>query len=99
MSRQQLRVYRIEPGHLDDFAAAWTSGVLPLRARHGFTSRAWTVPDEDTFVWLLSYDGPGSFGDADAEYYRSPERAALEPDPAHWIVRIESKWLEPVEEP
>ena len=96
MTSQQLRTYRIETGHFDDFLAAWTAGVLPLRERFGFRSEAWTVPGEDLFVWLLSYQGLDSFEDADAAYYASPDRAALTPDPAHWIAKDETRWLTPV---
>jgi hypothetical protein len=93
----QLRIYGIEPGRLDDFVAAWTAGVLPLRRRCGFDVIAWTVPGEDTFVWLLSYAGPGNFAEADALYYASPERANLRPDPADWIVSNETRWLQPID--
>ena len=86
MAQFQLRDYEIADGHLDEFVAAWTSGVLPLRRAAGFDVRAWTVPGESRFVWLLSYDGPETFQAADAAYYASPARAALDPDPAQWIV-------------
>lgn len=92
----QLRIYGIELGRLDDFVAAWTAGVLPLRRRFGFEATAWMVPGEDTFVWLLSYAGPSTFAEADALYYASPERAALQPDPAEWIVTNETRWLQPI---
>jgi hypothetical protein len=71
--------------------------VLPLRRQFGFEAKAWTVPGEDTFVWLLSYAGAGTFAEADAAYYASPERASLEPDPARWIVTNETRWLNPID--
>ena len=92
----QLRDYGIAAGHLDDFVAAWTRGVLPLRRAAGFEIRAWTVADESRFVWLLRYDGPGTFEAADAAYYDTPERAALDPDPAQWIVEDRKVMLDPV---
>jgi hypothetical protein len=82
----QLRVYRIAAGHLDDFVAAWKRGVLPLRRKFGFEIDAWSELDGDRFVWLVRWRGPGSFADADAAYYASPDRKALEPDPVQWIV-------------
>jgi hypothetical protein len=85
MSEPELRVYRIEDGHLDDFVSAWRRGVEPLRRRLGFTSRAWTLPQQSLFVWLVAYDGEGTFEAADAAYYASPERASLDPDPRQWI--------------
>jgi hypothetical protein len=81
----QLRVYRIADGHLDDFVAEWRAGVLPLRERFGFRIEAWTDAAESTFVWVVRYDGPGTLEEADRAYYASPERAALEPDPARGI--------------
>lgn len=82
----QLRVYQIAHGHLDDFVSAWTAAVLPLRRNVGFEIEAWTEVDGDRFVWLVRWPGPGSLADADAGYYASAERRALEPDPAQWIV-------------
>lgn len=92
----QLRDYRIAEGHLDDFLDAWTRGVLPLRRAAGFEVMAWTVPGESRFVWLLGYDGPGTFAAADEAYYGAPERAALDPDPAQWIVEDRKLILEPL---
>ena len=91
MSEPQLRIYRIEAGHLDDFVAEWTGGVEPLRRRFGFSSRAWTVPNESLFIWLVGYHGKGSFDEADAAYYASTERASLDPDPRRWIVANETR--------
>jgi hypothetical protein len=96
VSGQQLRVYRIEAGHLEDFASAWKRGVEPLRRRFGFSSQAWTVPGDDVFVWLLAYDGDGTFESADAAYYASSERRAMRPDPARWIAANETHPLVPL---
>jgi hypothetical protein len=96
VSGQELRIYRIEAGHLDEFASAWKRGVEPLRRRFGFGSQAWTVPGEDVFVWLLVYDGDGTFESADAAYYASSERRAMRPDPARWIEATETRVLAPL---
>ena len=96
MTQWQLRDYEIAEGHLDDFVEAWMRGVLPLRRTADFEIMAWTVPGESRFVWLLGYDGPGSFAAADDAYYDSPERAELDPDPAQWIVEDRKLMLEPV---
>ena len=97
MTQWQLRDYGIAEDRLDDFIEAWTGGVLPLRRAAGFEIRAWTVPGESRFVWLLGYDGPGTFAAADEAYYDSPERAALDPDPAQWIVEERKVMLEPID--
>jgi hypothetical protein len=85
MSERQLRVYKIADGHLSDFASEWRAQVLPLRERFGFRIQAWTDPEEHAFVWILEYDGPGTLKEADRAYYASPERVAMDPDPARWI--------------
>lgn len=97
--RTQLRIYTIAEGALDEFVEAWSHGVRPLRERHGFTvDGAWTIPEHDRFVWLLSFAGPGSFEEADGAYYASPDRAALSPDPARLIVESQTYWLSPIPE-
>jgi hypothetical protein len=96
MTQWQLRDYVIAEGHLDDFVEAWTSGVLPLRRGAGFEVQAWTVPGESRFVWLLAYDGPGTFAAADDAYYDTPTRATLDPDPAQWIVADRKLTLEAI---
>jgi hypothetical protein len=86
----QLRIYRIAPGHLEDFVRDWSAGVPRLRRTFGFEVEAWTEADGDRFIWLVRWPGPGSFADADARYYASPARKALHPDPARWIVETET---------
>jgi hypothetical protein len=83
----ELRDYRIVDGSLDRFVEEWLRGIAPLRRAMGFTiERAWTVEDGSRFVWLLSYPGDWvAFEHADRSYYDSPERAALEPNPARLI--------------
>ena len=85
MSQWQLRDYTIKDGQFERFLEAWQKGVPPLRHQFGFEVQAWAVPDESRLVWVLRYDGPGSFDDADRRYYDSPERRALKPDPGQWV--------------
>ncbi len=95
--RSELRDYTIQAGRLTEFVAAWRGGVLPLRRAFGFTiDGAWVVPEQERFVWILSFDGAGTFEERDAAYYASPERKALRPDPAQWIARGDHVFLEPV---
>jgi hypothetical protein len=96
VNRSQLRIYTIEPGRLDDFMTVWSTWVRPLRRRFGFESAAWTVPEENLFIWLVTFRGERTFEEADTAYYASPERQAIRPDPAQWIVRNETRWLRPV---
>lgn len=83
----QLRVYRIAEGRLGEFVQQWLSGVVPLRRKMGFgIDGAWMARGEDRFVWIVSYDGDEeTFKTKNDEYYDSPERKALDPNPADLI--------------
>jgi hypothetical protein len=87
MTATQLRDYRIRAGELDRFVEEWQTGVAPLRRARGFQiPSAWAIAEEDRFLWLLVHPGGwDAFAEADAAYYASPERVALDPDPARLI--------------
>lgn len=93
----QLRIYTINRGRLDDFVAAWRSGVFPLRTRLGFTiSQAWMIRERNEFIWVISHPGPEPWEDVERAYYGSAERAALDPDPAQFIARAEQWFVTPI---
>jgi hypothetical protein len=93
----QLRLYTIDKGRLDDFAAAWRAGVYPLRLKMGYQIPfAAKIPETNQFVWVLAYDGPESWERKEAGYYGSDERKRLSPDPAQWIARPEQLLVTPV---
>ena len=94
----QMRNFTIEPGRMADFVDAWRQGVVPLRKSQGFRiAGAWTVPDEDRFVWLLKADGSREdFEARDARYYQSEARSGVEPDPRQWIRAHSAFFLQPV---
>ena len=50
------------------------------------------IEERNEFVWIVSYDGPESWDAKQAEYYASPERAAVDPDPAQYIAKTE-RWF------
>jgi hypothetical protein len=85
----QLRIYQIKPGAMADWISEWKSQIAPLRRKFGFeVAGAWTV-DEERFVWILRYEGPRSWEEAEADYYASPERKAMDPDPARHLDKTE----------
>lgn len=92
----QLRVYTINRGKLDDFVRAWRAGVYPLRQKLGFRiDGAWVLKERNQFVWLMSYDGT-DWEAQDKAYYASPDRKALNPDPAQFIALAEQWFLSEV---
>jgi len=95
----QLRVYTIKPGEMAAWLSEWRDQIAPLRRRHGFeVVGAWTIDDSDRFVWILRYRGPKSWDQADADYYASPERAAMDPNPARHIADMEHRLMHPLPE-
>lgn len=91
----QVRVYQLQPGQLDTFVREWRERIVPLRRRFGFeVLSAWASVEDDTFVWVLAHEG--SFAEADRAYYLSPERAALDPDPARLLVEPRTFLARPV---
>ncbi|HEV2249966.1 MAG TPA: NIPSNAP family containing protein [Candidatus Limnocylindria bacterium] len=97
MKTTQLREYTITPGQLDTFAEVWSKGVRPLRKTMGFVIEgAWKVPSEGKFVWVVSYDGAAGWDAANKRYYDSPERKAMDPDPASFIIAQRTVFIDRV---
>ena len=90
--RFQLRFYTVRRGALDDFVREWTEHVRPLRLAHGFSVLGpWVVEDENAFVWIVGHDG--DFDAADAAYYASPQRKALDPDPVRHLDEVRTWFM------
>jgi hypothetical protein len=93
--RYQLRMYRVKPGALDEWVREWREYVLPLRRSRGFEVLGpWIRREDDLFVWLIGHD---DLEEANASYSASPERAALDPDPARHLAETSTWILEPLE--
>ena len=93
----QLRMFTIKPGKMRDWVEGWTRLVVPLRRKHGFEiPGAWVIEEQNTFVWLLRYDGPEGFEAKDAAYYAAADRRNLDPDPAEHIAKAEAWFVTPV---
>jgi tetratricopeptide (TPR) repeat protein len=90
-------MYTIKQGKMDEFVKAWSETIYPLRLQHGFkVDGVWVIKDDNRFVWILTYDGPGDWDTKNKAYHDSPERKALNPDPVQLIEHIEAKFLTPV---
>ncbi len=89
----QLRRYRIQAGLGEQFAREWRDSIAPLRERHGFRVSGWLVDGDDDFVWLLEHDDQASFDAADAAYYASAQRQAVQPDPARLVDDARQDWV------
>jgi NIPSNAP len=93
----QLRSYLVKPGEMDEWVTEWKERVYPVRQSQCFVVvGAWVVEADNRFLWILGYDGPGTFTDADAAYYASPERAQLTPDPVRHLDDAEHKMMRSV---
>jgi hypothetical protein len=90
----QLRMYQVTPGRMDEFLAIFPQ-VVEARRSVGFdVVGAWTVPEENRFVWIISTDG--GIEERSKAYYASPQRRAIEPEPAKLLDVIETKIMNAV---
>jgi NIPSNAP len=88
----QLRDYRVKTEELDEWLAEWREQVYPLRLASGFeVVGAWIAREQNRFVWIIGHDDLQAANDA---YYASPDRAAMDPDPARHLARVEETRLE-----
>jgi hypothetical protein len=95
----EVRIYRITPGELDAFVDEWRAHVVPLRRRFGFeVTSAWASLEDDTFVWVLAYDGD-DWESAERAYYDSRERRLIDPDPARHVAEPSGFRARPVRLP
>lgn len=93
----RLRIYEVNPGAMAAWVDEWTRLVRPLREKLGFeVVGAWASEDSNTFVWLLGYDGADGYEAANAAYYASPERGAIEPNPARHLAATQELPVKPV---
>jgi hypothetical protein len=93
----RLRIYEVKQGEMAAWVDEWSRLIRPLREQLGFrVLGAWAAAESSTFVWLLGYDGLDGYEAADAAYYASPERAAVDPDPARHLVSTRQLAVEPV---
>ncbi|MGP4110128.1 NIPSNAP family protein [Streptomyces sp. 4N509B] len=91
----QLRTYTVRHGMLDEWVDRWRAEIVPLRLELGFTiGGAWVDRERDQFIWLISYEGPGTFEEANAAYWSSPARDALGIDPADYLVHTDYRMVE-----
>lgn len=90
---RQLRIYTINKGKLDEFIEGWTRFVYPLHIKHGYRIElAEAMEETNEFVWIVAYDGPEDWDAKQKAYYGSPERAAVDPDPARFIAKTR-RWF------
>jgi hypothetical protein len=93
----ELRIYTVKEGLLDEWAGRWREEIVPLRRAMGFgVGDAWLDRDKNQFVWLISYDGPETFEERNAQYWASPERHEMTLDPADYLVATEKRVVEHV---
>ncbi len=93
----QLRIYTVKPRAMSAWVDEWRRNVAPMREKHGFdVIGPWLIEPEDKFVWILAYEGEAGWEAADAAYYASDERQALDPEPTRHLLTTELWMMRPV---
>lgn len=85
----------MKPGAMSAWIEEWRRSIAPLRRKYGFqVIGPWVIEAEDKFIWILAHGGEQGWEAADAAYYASDERKAVDPEPArhlfateHWMMR------------
>ena len=96
--RYQLRIYRLKPETADEFVELWRRDIVPTRRKLGFgVVGAWRRAEGSEFIWMVRWDGQGSFDEGESAYYASPERAAMTWDPADYIASSQLRVIGAVE--
>jgi hypothetical protein len=92
--QQQLRIYQVKEGRMDDWVVKWRSDVLPVRRRYDFSVIGpWVIRDENRFVWIVGHD---NFAEANAAFYASSERSALESEIPDYLDKVEAWMLDSI---
>jgi hypothetical protein len=82
---------------LDEWVSKWLTLVVPLRRELGFeVLGAWVDRERAQHIWVIAWDGPGSFEDANAAYWASPRRAELGLDPGDFLLDEQMRVVEHV---
>jgi len=87
----QLRLYRVREGEWDAWRREWRDCILPLRRALGFEVLGPWRTEDGRFAWLIGHD---DFAAANTAYFDSPERTAMDPDPARHLAEQETILLE-----
>lgn len=95
----ELRVYTVRDGAMGEFADLFMRRVVPLRRRLGFrVEGVWMAEATNTFAWVVSHDGPGSWDEAVAAYQRARD-AEIDPSPSSFLTSVSATVVEPVAVP
>lgn len=93
---QQLRIYRLREGAMDEFLALWREHVVPARRAHGFVVvGAWVDRTAGEFAWVVGHPGPEGLEAAERAYEAGPEKAAFPRRPGELFERVELRTMRP----
>ncbi len=82
-----IRMYTVQPGRLDEWVELFRTRIAPVRRQLGFEiDGSWVDREHGQHIWVLAYSGPLTFEQANAEYWASPQRAALGVDPKEFLL-------------
>ncbi len=96
----QLRIYGLYPETWQEFARKVNEEIVPLRLEHGFRlDGPWFVEENCQYVWVVHYDGEGTFEEAEERYDADPRWADLSFDPMEYIADVDIRTLIPQPRP
>ena len=95
-SHQGRRPWSSRSGATRSWRKEWTSSsscstISSYRYANAFGFRlesSWRLDETHEFMWIVSHDGAEGFEAADAAYYSSPDRDAVNPNPLDFIEEV-----------
>lgn len=91
----QLRIYDITSGDLEHIAERVREDIFPLCRDHGFDiDGPWINREANQYIWIIHFDGEGTFEEAVERYYADPRRDALDFKPRDFIVEADLRMVE-----
>ena len=94
--KAQLRIYDLYPHTWEEFAEKVNKEIVPIRLDHGFRlDGPWLVEETCQYVWIVYYEGHGTFAEAEERYEADPRWDDLSFDPMDYISNVDIRVLTP----
>ena len=94
---EQLRVYTVNRGMMDQWVKYFNENVVPIMTDIGIkVSGQWVNSDGNQFIWIRSFSDADDLKAKEKAFYDSPAWQAVQDKARSHLARIEVHQMEPV---
>ena len=94
---EQLRVYTVNRGMMDQWVDYFNETIVPIMANVGMkVSGQWVNSDGNQFIWIRSFEDADDLKAKEKAFYDSSEWQAVVDKARSHLARIEVHQMEPV---